>query len=61
MEIGLLHPDGIFAHARAHNPISHRRGALGNGAGAASFRASTDRANASDQRALTRGKSTSFF
>jgi hypothetical protein len=49
----------VLGNARAHNPISYRRGALGN-AEAASFRTATDRANASGQRALTRGTPSLF-
>jgi hypothetical protein len=41
------------SHARARNPIGCRRGALGNGAGTTSFRATTYGADASGQRALT--------
>jgi hypothetical protein len=41
-----------FRHARPRNLIGCHSGALGNGAGAASLLAATDRANASGQRAL---------
>ena len=43
----------VLWHARSRNPISRYRAALGNGAGASSFLATTDRSNASGQRALT--------
>lgn len=55
---GVLYTDGIspavaLGHARTRNPIGCYRGALGNGAGATSFLATADRANARGQRALT--------
>jgi len=52
-----FHTDGtnsaVVRDMRARNPPSYRRGALGNGARAASFRAATHRPNAGGQRALS--------